>query len=132
MPSDHSNTQADFHPSSFTVNGITYSRPQPTYVGSISEAESFMPLEEEAIPRPLTTPRPAFQPPRAPPQHAQPTRLSQAEVDRLMASASIRRRPPQEQPLDFDPNNLTISERVGLNDMGIHRPRLYKRTGDKS
>ena len=102
---DHLNTHV-FDSSSF-VGGITYSRPQ-----SMAEAIQNTP--------------------RAPPQHAQPTRLSQAEVDRLMASAGFRRRPPQEQSLDFDPNNLTISERVGLNDMGIHRPRLYKRTGDKS
>ena len=65
-----------------------------------------------------------------------PSHLNQAEVDRILASyvrttaTDARRVPPQQQPLDFDPNNLTISERVGLNDMGIHRPRLYKRTGE--
>jgi hypothetical protein len=67
-----------------------------------------------------------------------PSHLNQAEVDRILASygrvtaTDARRVPPPQQPLDFDPNNLTISERVGLNDMGIHRPRYYKRTGDKS
>ncbi len=60
--------------------------------------------------------------------------LDQAEIDRILASygrlttATNERRTTQ-QPLDFDPNNLTISERVGLNDMGVYRPRHYKRTG---
>lgn len=72
---------------------------------------------------------PAPQPPIAP-------RLNQAEVDRILASygrvtATTERRASHstQQPLDFDPNNLTISERVGLNDMGVYRPRHYKRTG---
>lgn len=72
---------------------------------------------------------PAPQPPIAP-------RINQAEIDRILASygritATTERRASHstQQPLDFDPNNLTIGERVGLNDMGIHRPRHYKRTG---
>ena len=63
--------------------------------------------------------------------------FNQIEIDELLAShiratTTVERRASPQQPLDFDPNNLTISERVGLNDMGIHRPRYYKRTGDKS